>query len=58
MACCLQTLSSDLPLFVATDNVNRTLLAPLLRAFPKVCTLVTICISVRLKKDEGTMELR
>ena len=42
VASCSQTLGSDLPLFVATDNVNRTLLAPLLRAFPKVCALVKI----------------
>jgi len=42
LACWPQTLGSDLQLFVATDNINRTLLAPLLRAFPKVCTLVTL----------------
>jgi hypothetical protein len=29
-------LGTDLPIYVATDRANRTFLAPLIKAFPKV----------------------
>ena len=38
----VQIFGNQLPLFIATDDANRTLLDPLIRAFPKVRNLETL----------------
>ena len=40
-ACGIQVFGNETPLYVATDNDNRTTLAPLIRAFPRVRLLYT-----------------